>query len=948
MLVALSWPGAARAQGSLNNGANHSGIIFSNTIADSWTFKANVGDSINLRLATTGFNGKLQLFDPNNVSIAIAQNSTDNLISVSATNAGTFTVQVSSYFALGSGTYVLRLAQIPEPFTVPGGDEGGPMVNGANHTGTISLGDMDMWTFAADVGDTINLRLGTTNFNGKLQLYDPYGDLVATAQNATDNLINYTAGAPGTYTVLVSSYFLGQSGTYVLRLAELPEPFIVPAGDEGGPLTNNIPATGTITLADIDRYTFTASAGDVINLRLGTTNFNGRLELYNPYGDQVATALNTTDGLITYTADAPGTYSVLVSSYFENDVGTYVLRLAQVPKPFTVSPGDEGGGLVNGSNRTGRITLADIDMWSFDADTGDTVNLRLGTTNFNGKLELYDPFGIQVATAENTTDGLINYVTDVPGSYTVLVSSYFANGVGTYVLRMAQIPEPFIVPVGDEGGPLTNDIPATGTITLADIDMWTFSANTADTINLRLGTTNFNCRLELYDPYGALVATALNTTDGLITYTAGSPGTYTVLVSSYFAAQTGTYVLRLAQVPKPFAVAPGEEGGSLTNGANHTGAITLGDMDMWTLNANVGDTINLRLGTTGFNGKLQLYSPQGVLVATTQNSTDDLINYAVSEPGTYTVLVSSYSAPGTGTYVLRLAQVPEPFIVPGGDEGGPLTNGVAVSGTNALADMDMWAFAANTGDNINLRLLTTNYNGKLELYGPYGAALAIAQNATSNAISYTASVPGVYTVVVSSYFAGGTGTYGLLPRIPNVTMVAKGLLDGRASYFGTVNTGDVDAWTFNACVGEPIRLHLQTTNFNGKLQLFGLKGVLLAAAVDASDLSIAYTATNCGPFTVQVASYFSVDSGSYGLSVNGLANNLRLCAPLISGTNVSVAAVGGTPGNGFTLRGTTNLAMPFGSWTAVWTNQFDQNGVFTYSNSFSRGRGGQFYRFRVP
>src|SRR5437899_11416959 len=80
-----------------------------------------------------------------------------------------------------------------------------------------------------------------------------------------------------------------------------------------------------------------------------------------------------------------------------------------------------------------------------------------------------------------------------------------------------------------------------------------------------------------------------------------------------------------------------------------------------------GDSINLRLGTTNFNGKLQLFSPYGELLATTQDNTDDLITDIARASGTYTVLVSSYPPNGTGTYVLHLAQIPEAFVVPAGD-----------------------------------------------------------------------------------------------------------------------------------------------------------------------------------------------------------------------------------------------------------------------------------------
>src|SRR2546430_2555268 len=64
-----------------------------------------------------------------------------------------------------------------------------------------------------------------------------------------------------------------------------------------------------------------------------------------------------------------------------------------------------------------------------------------------------------------------------------------------------------------------------------------------------------------------------------------------------------------------------------TNGANQAGTLLASDLDSWAFTANAGDSINLRVGTTSFYGKLQLYGPNGALLSTTQNSTDDLISY---------------------------------------------------------------------------------------------------------------------------------------------------------------------------------------------------------------------------------------------------------------------------------------------------------------------------------
>ena len=160
------------------------------------------------------------------------------------------------------------------------------MTNGGNYSGTISLGDLDMWSFTANTGDNINLRLGTTGFDGELQLFGPNGALLKPSRHDTDELIDFTrdqqrhlyrAGQQ-------FDYLNGLTGTYALHLAQIPEAFIVPAGDPGGSATNGGSYTGTITLGDLDIWAFTACKGDLISLQLNTTNFYGRLQLYGSKG----------------------------------------------------------------------------------------------------------------------------------------------------------------------------------------------------------------------------------------------------------------------------------------------------------------------------------------------------------------------------------------------------------------------------------------------------------------------------------------------------------------------------------------------------------------------------------------------------------------------------------------------------------------------------------------
>ena len=200
---------------------------------------------------------------------------------------------------------------------------------------------------------------------------------------------------------------------------------------------------------------------------------------------------------------------------------------------------------------------------------------------------------------------------------------------------------------------------------------------------------------------------------------------------------------------------------AIVNGASQAGTLLAKTTNSYTFTATAGDNLVLRLGTTGFDGKLDLYEPYGGFVKTAASGNDAEIDFTATNSGTFTALVKGYSSGNTGTYVLHLAQFPEAFFVPSGESGGPMTGAGNYPGTIALAGEDIWAFTACTGDAIHLVLNTTNFYGNLDLYGPNGALLKTAASGTLATIDYTATNCGTFAALVTSYSSGGTGTYGL-------------------------------------------------------------------------------------------------------------------------------------------------------------------------------------------
>ena len=255
----------------------------------------------------------------------------DAAIAVQATNTGSFTAEVSSIFG-GSGTYNLNMARIPGDFVVSPGDNGGPLTNGWKQTGALDIGDLDVWSFDANAGDTLVMRMASASYNPYIRLYGPSGGLVATAGSGIsgnlDASLSVLATNAGTYNAVVSSVSGNSTGSYLLNLARMPGAFFVAPGDEGGALAGGATPNGVIDAGDMDLWQFEACRGHIVSLscqKLSGASFSPRLRIYSRTGALLATAVSASVATISFSATNSGTYTAIVDGGNVNDAGTYAL-----------------------------------------------------------------------------------------------------------------------------------------------------------------------------------------------------------------------------------------------------------------------------------------------------------------------------------------------------------------------------------------------------------------------------------------------------------------------------------------------------------------------------------------------------------------------------------------------------------------------------------------------
>jgi hypothetical protein len=433
---------------------------------------------------------------------------------------------------------------------------------------------------------------------------------------------------------------------------------------------------------------------------------------------------------------------------------------------------------------------------------------------------------------------------------------------------MAKTGSPVTVSPGDEGGPLTNGALHMGTLDLGDLDVFTVSANVGEAIVVRaaevVSGTSLAPWLRIYSPSGALLDSSTSAVGAEVAVTAASTGTYLVVLadnsSSYAGA--GAYRLTMAKTGSPVTVSPGDEGGPLINGAMHTGTLDLGDLDVFTVSANLGEAIVVRaaeiVAGTALTPWLRIYSPSGTLLGNSTTAVAAEVAVTAASSGTYLVVLADNSSAyaSAGAYRLTLAKTGAPVTVSPGDEGGPLPTGQNLA-TIDLGDLDVWTAYYNVGDGIAITMQEITAGSPLapwlRVYGPTGTLVGNASNAATALVTVTAPASGVYVVVAgdgSSAYAG-TGPYRLTKtagaaanaNLTNLTLSQGGLnpafASGTLQYTANVVSAD-NTITVTPTLADPTA----TVAANGVTVASGTPSQSITLVVGTNPISVVVTAQN--------------------------------------------------------------------------------------------------------
>ena len=536
---------------------------------DEYTFTASAGDTVYLRIADTettefvnsSFFPRVELIDPNGAFIAGSGGALVGDIAQFLVLSGQYTVRArdDSSGEDETGTYDLYFAG------VPGANDDGVLPNGGVVSGEIELGDLDSYTFNANAGETVYLRVADTEttefvdsaFFPNIVLFGPSGEFITSANGALVGDIAQSLVSTGTYTVIINDESSGEdaTGSYDLYFAKGP------GANDDGVLPNGGVVSGEIELGDLDSYTFTANAGETVYLRVADTEttefvnsaFFPNIILLGPSGGFITNANGALVGDIAQSLVSTGTYTVIINdeSSGEDATGSYDLYFAKGPGA------SDDGVLPNGGVVSGEIELGDLDSYSFTANAGETVYLRVADTEttefvdsaFFPNIILLGPSGGFITNANGALVGDIAQTLVSTGTYTVIINdeSSGEDATGSYDLYFARAPG------ANDDGCVADGQSANGFIALGDIDSYSFQANAGTSLLVTVTDLDGGAlfpRVLLFSPDGSFITSDQGAVTAQISANLTSTGEFTLLVFDESSGEdaTGNYRIDVSGV----------------------------------------------------------------------------------------------------------------------------------------------------------------------------------------------------------------------------------------------------------------------------------------------------------------------------------------------------------------------------------------------------------------
>lgn len=367
-------PGALRVGQNVNGALrNNDGARAGGQFVDSYTFQGEYGQQIEIRMSSRTFDPLLAITGPGNFQ---AENDDDTDSSEPLRNsrlvltlpqAGTYTVQASSYSAGATGDYTLRVSPATgAPQQSANVTQGEVLTLGQAARGALSQGDgqlqsgefADAYRFLGQAGQRVTIDMRSSDLDTYIIVVPPEGDQIDNDDFeglGTNSRVELTLSASGEYRVVATTYQPGESGNYELVVSGAGERELAGGAEASGEdvglneTNRGALAQGDSTLDSgefYDTYSFSGRRGQTVTIDMESSEIDTYLILVTPGGETQQNddgIPGTTNSRLTWTLPANGEYTIVATSYAPGEAGSYTLRVNRGGAPVAEGPSSPGG-----------------------------------------------------------------------------------------------------------------------------------------------------------------------------------------------------------------------------------------------------------------------------------------------------------------------------------------------------------------------------------------------------------------------------------------------------------------------------------------------------------------------------------------------------------------------------------------------------------------------------
>jgi len=553
---------------------------------EDFKISARRGQRLEAVARSEAFDTYLEVFGPGEVgdeAEALAQDDdglddgTNSRLRFTAPENGDYTLRVRTFSGLDGGDYSLSLTQRPD---APRAPRPAAIRLGQTVEGTISDSDpeaedgdggpYDAYAFRAAAGQRYAISLEAEDFDPMLRVGRmERGGFVELASNddgvgiGVNSYLIFTAPTAGEYVIRATPLGEDGEGSYKLKLDNAPPPLAATPVRLGETVEGELTASDGVSDggARADAYSFTATAGQRIDVTLKSEAFDTYLELYDPSGESIDQDDDGADGtnsrMVATLAEA-GTYRIEVRAVSGDATGAYTLAVAEAepePEPVALPFATLTQGEIKADgprDDEGRV----YDAYSFSGQAGARVQVVLRSGDFDAYLQIskageFEALGTDDDGLGEGTDSRLNFVLPETGEYVIRASPLGSDEKGLYSIELTDKgpqPEPGSILIGSTARGTLGDndgLAEDG----AYFDAYRITVAEGDKLNVTLVSNDFDAYLDIgRDKDGAWESVAsdddgLSDTHAKVEWTVETPGTYVIRARSFAQGSTGAYAL---------------------------------------------------------------------------------------------------------------------------------------------------------------------------------------------------------------------------------------------------------------------------------------------------------------------------------------------------------------------------------------------------------------------